>query len=88
MPPSLLHLLIALALAGLTFFVSYPLALTSGRSIDVLDAFLLVLALVNLRLGWAANGSNGRQSPAWFMVGGLLAAALITSSMIHALTPR
>lgn len=52
MPPFLLQLLLALALTVLTGFVSYPLALTDGRSVDVLDALLLVCALVNLRLGW------------------------------------
>ncbi|WP_272976883.1 hypothetical protein [Deinococcus geothermalis] len=89
MPPFLLQLLLALALAGLTFVVSYPLALRDGRSVDVLDALLLVCALVNLRLGWAAaNQAYGGRTPAWFLAGGLLAAALITSSMIHALTPR
>ncbi|MBB5296089.1 hypothetical protein E5F05_19075 [Deinococcus metallilatus] len=89
MPPFLLQLLIALALAGLTFLVSYPLALGDGRRVDVLDAFLLVFALVNLRLGWsAANGASGGRAPAWFVVLGLGTAALITYAMIHALTPR
>jgi len=40
--------------------------------VDALDAFLLVLALVNLRIAWsAANGANGGRAPAWFVVAGL-----------------
>lgn len=89
MPPYALQLLIALALVGLTFFVSYPLRLGSGSSVDALDAFLLVFALVNLRVGWtAANDANGGRAPAWFVVLGLLTAALITWAMVRALTPR
>ncbi|WP_019586388.1 hypothetical protein [Deinococcus apachensis] len=89
MPPYALQLLIALALAGLTFLVSYPLRLGSGGSLDALDAFLLVFALVNLRLGWAAaNQVNGGRAPTWFVVLGLLTAALVTWAMIRALTPR
>lgn len=88
-PPYLLQLLIALALVGLTFLVAYPLGVGSGRSVDALDAVLLVFALVNLRLGWAAaNGMSGGRAPAWFVVLGLLTAALITWAMIRALTPR
>lgn len=89
MPPSLLQLLIALALAGLTFLVSYPLAVGDGRSVDALDAFLLVFALVNLRLGWsAAKAMSGGRAPAWFVLAGLGTAALITWAMVRALTPR
>lgn len=88
-PPYALQLVIALALAGLTFLVGYPLRLGSGGSVDALDAFLLVFALVNLRVSWtAANGMNGGRAPAWFVVLGLLTAALITWAMIRALTPR
>lgn len=88
-PPYALQLVIALALAGLTFFVAYPLAVGEGRSVDVLDASLLVLALVNLRLAWsAANGANGGRAPAWFVAAGLGTAALIATAMIGALTPR
>ena len=89
MPPFLPQLLIALALAGLTLLVSYPLPVGGGRSVDALDAFLLVFALVNLRLSWAAaNGAGGGRAPAWFVVLGLGTAALITWAMIRALTPR
>ncbi|GAA5513304.1 hypothetical protein Dcar01_02037 [Deinococcus carri] len=89
MPPFLLQLLIALALVGLTFAVSYPLEVGGGRSVDMLDAFLLVFALVNLRLSWgAANLANGGRAPAWFVLVGLLTAALITYAMMGALTPR
>lgn len=89
MPPSLLQLLIALALVGLTLFVSYPLRLGGEGSVDALDAFLLVFALVNLRVGWgAANGGNGGRAPAWFVALGLVTAALITWAMVRALTPR
>ncbi len=89
MPPSALQLLIALVLAGLTFAVGGPLSIGGGQSVDALDAFLLVFALVNLRLGWnAANTSGGGRAPGWFVALGLLTAALITYAMIHALTPR
>lgn len=89
MPPYAPQLLVALALAGLTFFVSYPWAIGGGRSVDALDAFLLVFALVNLRLAWAAaNAAHGGRAPAWFVLLGLGAAALIASGMIGALTPR
>lgn len=89
MPSYALQLLIALLLAGLTFFVSYPLQIAQGRSVDALDAFLLVFALVNLRVAWAAaNDQNAGRAPAWFTVAGLAVAALITYAMIGALTPR
>ncbi|WP_102128324.1 hypothetical protein [Deinococcus planocerae] len=89
MPPYLLQLLIALALVGLTLFVSYPLRVGDTGSVDALDASLLVFALVNLRVGWtAANGMNGGRAPAWFVVAGLATAALITWAMVRALTPR
>lgn len=89
MPPFLLQLVLALALTGLTFLVAYPLAVGGGHSVDALDAFLLVFALVNLRLGWAAaNGANGGRAPGWFILLGLGTAALITWAMIGALTPR
>lgn len=89
MPASALQLLIALLLAGLTFVVSYPLTIGEGRSVDALDAALLVLALVNLRLAWAAaNGAGGGRAPAWFVLVGLGTAALITWAMIRALTPQ
>lgn len=88
MPTSALHLLIALALAGLTRLVAYPLDLGGGRQIDALDAFLLMFALVNLRLGWsAASAEHGGRAPAWFVVAALLAAAGITFAMMSALTP-
>ncbi|WP_288480631.1 hypothetical protein [uncultured Deinococcus sp.] len=89
MPAYALQLLVALLLAGLTLAVSYPLALGGGRSVDALDAFLLVFALVNLRLAWtAANAVNGGRAPSWFVALGLLVAALITWAMIGALTPK
>ena len=48
-----------------------------------------VFALVNLRLAWAAaNAAHGGRAPAWFILLGLGAAALIASGMIGALTPR
>ncbi|BDP40628.1 hypothetical protein DAETH_05970 [Deinococcus aetherius] len=88
MPPYLLQLLIALALVGLTFLVSYPLRVGDAGSVDALDAFLLVFALVNLRVSWgAANQMNGGRASAWFVVLGLLTAALITWAMVRALTP-
>lgn len=88
MPISALHLLIALALAGLTRLVAYPLDLGGGRQVDALDAFLLMFALVNLRLGWsAANAENGGRAPAWFVAVALIAAAVITFAMLAALTP-
>lgn len=89
MPPYALQLLIAPALVGLTLFVSYPLRLSGGGSVDALDAFLLVFALVNLRVSWgAANAAGGGRAPAWFVVAGLATAALITWAMVRALTPR
>lgn len=88
MPSSALHLLITLALAGLTRLVAYPLDLGGGRHIDALDAFLLMFALVNLRLGWsAANAEHGGRAPAWFVLLALVAAAAITFAMLSALTP-
>ena len=94
MPTSALHLLITLALAGLTRLVAYPLDIGSGRVVDALDAFLLMFALVNLRLGWAAanaeHATPGRpgRAPAWFVALALMAAAVITFGMLSALTPR
>nr|WP_246580491.1 hypothetical protein [Deinococcus aestuarii] len=83
-----MQLLIALALVGLTLLVAYPLRVGETGRVDALDAFLLVFALVNLRLGWtAANGANGGRAPAWFVVAGFATAALITWAMIRALTP-
>lgn len=88
MPPYALQLAIALALAGLTFLVGYPLSIGGGRVVDALDAFLLVFALVNLRVAWtAANAVGGGRAPAWFVLAGLLTAALITWGMVRALTP-
>lgn len=88
MPSYALQLLIAALLAGLTFLVGYPLDI-GGKNVDALDAFLLVFALVNLRIAWnAANALNGGRAPGWFVGGGLLTAALITYAMIQALTPR
>ena len=82
MPAYALQLLIALALAGLTFFVSYPLAVGGGRAVDALDAFLLVFALVNLRIAWsAANGAYGGRAPLWFVLAGLGTAALIATAI-------
>ncbi|UBV42029.1 hypothetical protein LAJ19_10315 [Deinococcus taeanensis] len=87
MPPFALQLLIAVALVGLTFLVTYPLRVGAG-TVDALDAALLVLALVNLRVAWtAANHAGGGRAPAWFQLAGLGAAALITYAMIRALTP-
>ena len=89
MPAYALQLLIAVLLVVLTFLVSYPLDLGGGRHVDALDAFLLVFSLVNLRIAWnAANTLNGGKAPAWFVVAGLLLAALIAYGMIQALTPR
>lgn len=89
MPTSTLHLLITLALAGLTRLVAYPLDIGGGRVVDALDAFLLMFALVNLRLGWAAaNAEHGGRAPVWFVALALLAAAVITFGMLSALTPR
>lgn len=88
MPAYALQLVIALLLAGLTFAVDYPLSLGGGRTVDALDAFLLMFALVNLRVAWtAANGASGGRAPLWFIVAGLLVAALITYGMVRALTP-
>lgn len=56
---------------------------------DALGAFLLVFALVNLRLaGSAANAVNGGRAPVRFALLGLGTAALIATGMIGALTPR
>lgn len=88
MPSYVLQLVIALALSGLTFVVGYPLSIGAGRVVDALDAFLLVFALVNLRVAWtAANTANGGRAPVWFLLAGLLTAALITWGMVRALTP-
>lgn len=93
MPGYLLQLLIALALAELTWLVGYPLELgrsSSGqpRHVDALDAALLMFALINLRLGWsAANAAHGGRAPGWFILAALLSAALITYAMLRALTP-
>lgn len=88
MPSYALQLLIAFALAGLTFVVAYPLDIGGGRRVDALDAFLLVFALVNLRVAWmAANVVAGGRAPLWFVGAGLGCAALITFGMIRALTP-
>ncbi|GAA0503034.1 hypothetical protein [Deinococcus depolymerans] len=94
MPPYALQLLIALLLVGLTPALSYPLAVGSGR-VDALDAALLGLALVNLRVAWSAANAAGAArvpggrggAPAWFVLGGLVTAGLITWAMIRALTP-
>lgn len=89
MPSYAVQLLIAVFLAVLPFMVGYPLDLGGGRHVDALDAFLLMMSLVNLRLAWnAANTLNGGRAPAWFVVAGLLLAALIAYGMIQALTPR
>ena len=88
MPPYVLQLLLALLLAGLTSVVGYPLALGGGQTVDALDAFLLVFALVNLRVAWnAANAAGAGRAPLPFVAAGLLVAALITYAMIRALTP-
>lgn len=88
MPPYALQLLIALLIVGLTLVVGYPLAIGSGRSVDALDAVLLMFALVNLRTAWtAANAMNGGRAPAWFVAAGLVLAAVITWAMVRALTP-
>ena len=89
MPPYAPQLVVALALAGLTFFVSYPWIIGGGRSVDALDAFLLVFALVNLRLAWsAANTANGGRAPEWFVLLGLGTAVLIATGRVGALTLR
>lgn len=93
-PPYALQLLIALVLVGLTPLLSYPLAVGSGW-VDALDAALLVLALVNLRIAWGAANHAGAArvpggrggAPAWFVLAGLVTAALITWAMVRALTP-
>ncbi|RJF72125.1 hypothetical protein D3875_11760 [Deinococcus cavernae] len=83
------QLLIAFLLAGLTLLVGFPMEVAPGRAVDALDAFLLVMSLVNLRLAWnAANGLNGGKAPAWFVGAGLLLAAWIAYGMIQALTLR
>ncbi|WP_135228385.1 hypothetical protein [Deinococcus fonticola] len=83
------QLLIAFLLAGLTLLVGFPMQVAPGRAVDALDAFLLVMSLVNLRLAWnAANSLNGGKAPAWFVGAGLLLAALIAYGMIQALTLR
>ena len=47
-----------------------------------------MFALVNLRVAWtAANTANGGRAPVWFLLSGLLTAALITWGMVRALTP-
>ncbi len=87
-PPYALQLLIALVLVGVTRLVAYPLTVGSGV-VDALDAVLMMLALVNLRLAWTgANASGGGRAPAWFVVAGLVTAGLITLTMVAALTPR
>lgn len=89
MPAYALQLLIAALLAVLPFMLSYPLDIGGGHRVDALDAFLLVFSLVNLRVAWnAANSLNGGKAPTWFVVAGLLLAALIAYGMIRALTPR
>ena len=88
MPPYALQLLIALLIVGLSVLVGFPLAIGGNRHVDALDALLLMFALVNLRTAWtAANAVNGGRAPAWFVVSGLLVAALITWAMVRALTP-
>lgn len=84
MPPFLPPLLATLLLAGLTFVAGYPARLGASLQIDALDVFLLVFALVNLRLAWRAAGPR---PPAWFTLAGLLLAALITYGMVRAVTP-
>jgi hypothetical protein len=83
-PPVLPPLLATALLAGLTFLVGYPVRLGANLRVDALDVFLLVFALVNLRLAWRAAGPR---PPAWFTLAGLLLAALITFQMVRAVTP-
>lgn len=86
MSPALLHFLLALGITALTFVVGYGLDV-GGRRIDALDAALLVLALVNLRLGWtAARGAQGWTPLAYTLAGAVLAGA-VTWAMVRALTP-
>lgn len=88
MPPYLPQFLVAAALTGLTRLVHFPLALGPGRSVDALDAFLLMFALVNLRLAWSgANLAGGGRAPGWFVALGLILAAVIATLMVQALTP-
>ncbi|ACO44973.2 hypothetical protein DEDE109153_18345 [Deinococcus deserti] len=88
MPPYLPQLLLAFVLVGLTFSVSYLITLGGQTQIDVLDAALLMLALVNLRLGWSgARHAHGGRTPLAVNLAGLIAAALITWRMLMALSP-
>ncbi|WP_407569182.1 hypothetical protein [Deinococcus altitudinis] len=88
MPFFLPPLLAALVLAALTFVVSYPVSLRSFR-IDALGLFLLIFALVNLRLAFRQAGAGSRASgiraPLWFWPAALVVAALITFRAVHAL---
>ena len=79
MPP----LLAALLLTALTWMVSLPLSLRTAR-VAALDLFLLVSALVNLRL--AFRRVAGTRAPIWFWPAGLGVAALITYRAVSALT--
>lgn len=89
MSPPTLQLLIAALLVGLSFILHFPLTISGERRIDALDAALLMLALVNLRLAWGgANAEAGGRAPAWFVLAGLVLAALITYAMFQALTPK
>lgn len=87
-PPYLPQLLLAFVLVGLTFSVSYLITLGGQTQVDVLDAALLMLALVNLRLGWSgARHAHGGRAPLAVNLAGLIAAALITWRMLMALSP-
>lgn len=87
MPPFLPPLLAALLLTALTWVASYPVQLRSFR-VDALDVFLLVFALVNLRLAFRqASGVHapGQRTPWWFWLAGLGLAALVTYRAVEAL---
>lgn len=55
-------------LVGVTRLVAYPLTVGSGV-VDALDAVLMMLALVNLRLAWtganASGGGRARRGSSW-----------------------
>jgi hypothetical protein len=82
-------LLAALVLAALTFVVSFPVSLRSLR-IDLLGLFLLLFALVTLRLAFrqaeAGSRASGVRAPLWFWPAAFVVAALIAFRAVHALS--
>ena len=88
MPFFLPPLLVALALAALTFLVSYPVRLSSFR-VDVLGLALMLLAGFSLQLAFRQAGAGARASgvrvPPWFWPAALVVAALMVLRTIHAL---